>query len=101
MLTADQRQKILDGEPPTLQLKDIGMRGRGGLYLHGHQCVRLIRRKSRVLVKDADAFVEALSLASSCVGRTLQGHLLIIDAPLCSKAKRFLEDRGIVVERLD
>ena len=101
MLTAEQRQNILDGETPNLLLKEIGLRGRGGLYLYDHHCVRLIRRKSRVLTKDAKAFVETLSVASSHLGRTLQGHLVVVDAPLCSKARRFLEDRGIVVERVE
>ena len=101
MITTEQRQIILDGEHPNLELKDIGLKGRGGLYVYGDNCVRLIKRKSRVLRKDAEAFVDVLSVASSHVGRTLQGHLLIADAPLCSKAKRFLEDRGILVDRVE
>lgn len=78
----------------------LGLRGRGVVYLGEGHMIQLINRSSRVLRKDAERFFTILEAASSNKDETLQGSLLVQSAPICSKAKAWLEDRGVFVEAI-
>ena len=101
MLTRDEKEAILKGEAAATSLKQLGLRGRGEVFLSNTTCARLIDRSSRVLRKDAEAFVALLETASAHTGRDLVGHLLIRRAPLCSKARNWLTARGVMVECIE
>ena len=62
MLTQTEKDNILAGKAAGTTLKELGLRGRGEVFLSKTNCVRLIDRASRVLRKDAEAFVETLKL---------------------------------------
>ena len=90
-------EKVLAGSHPSTALKDLGLRGRGVVYIANDELVQLIDRSSRVLRKDAERFCLILATASEKSGQVLRGHLLVRRAPICSKARAWLEDQGIVV----
>ena len=100
MISNTQRQAIVDGTMAGTPMKDLGLRGRGEVHLTDSACVRLITRSSRFLRKDAEAFMAVLDAASSHSDRKLNGHVLIEKAPVCSKARRWLEEQGVTVETL-
>ena len=74
MLTRDEKEAILKGEAAATSLKQLGLRGRGEVFLSNTTCARLIDRSSRVLRKDAEAFVALLETASAHTGRDLVGQ---------------------------
>ena len=92
------RARILAGSATPTPIKDLGLRGRGVVYLEEDRLIQLIRRSSRVLRKDAERFFSILESASAMGDRALQGTLLVEKAPICSKARAWLEERGVVVE---
>ena len=63
-------------------------------------CGVLVDRKSRYLRKDALAFLEIKEAVEHSLGATHNGLVLLRRAPLCSKAKKMLEESGVVVEIL-
>ena len=101
MLTQTEKDNILTGKAAGTTLKELGLRGRGEIFLSNSSCIRLIDRTSRVLRKDAEAFVETLKTANGYTGRELTGYLLIRRAPLCSKARDWLEAQDVIVECID
>jgi len=58
-----------------------------------------VDRKSRFLRKDALRAVDTLAAAAEHVGRPLQGFVLVRTAPVCSKARAWLEEQGVTVEQ--
>ena len=93
-------QAIRSGTLPSIAVKELGGRGRKVVYVAQQQMGSLIDRKSRVLRKDAEAFVGDLTLARAHFGEPLQGVLVVQQAPLCSQARAWLEDQGVIVVHL-
>ena len=101
MLTPEYRASVLDGTATGTPLKTLGLRGRGEVFIGEGQCVRLIDRASRFLRKDAEGFMTVLSAASEAAGTPLAGHVLIRRAPVCSKARRWLNEQGVSIEAIE
>ena len=59
--------------------------------------VVFLERKSRFLQKDAEALEEIVAVLESALGHAFAKKVLLIKAPLCSKAKEFLQKRGFRV----
>ena len=100
MLTSDQRHLILTGKAKATPLKQLGLRSRGEVFILDSSCVRLIDRSSRFLRKDAESFLNILSVASASVGRNLVGHIMVRRAPICSKARQWLDTQGVTIESI-
>ena len=101
MLTDESKDLILSGYAQGTPIKRFGLKGRGEVFIVDESCVRLIDRASRFLRKDAEAFVRVLGAVSAAEGRPLRGHLLIRRAPVCSKARLWLNEQGIHLDRFD
>ena len=100
MLPSSLRQRVLAGEIESIPVSDLGMRGRGVVYLTELWCVSLIDRKSRFLRKDAHKFIDLLAAVRSRHGEAVQGHVLVRTAPVCSQARAWLAEQGVDVEQL-
>ena len=100
MFSQAHRKAIVDGSAKATPLKTLGLKGRGEVYIDGSSCVRFITRSSRFLRKDAEGLMAVLEAASSHSDRKLSGHVLIEKAPVCSKARHWLEEQGVTVETL-
>ena len=94
------KQQVIDGSHQGTPLKDLGLRGRGVVHVHESDLIQMIDRSSRVLRKDAERFLEVLNTAQDVEGRKLKGHLLVRRAPICSKARAWLEERDVRVEQV-
>lgn len=57
-----------------------------------------VKQKSRVLVKDVAKFDDILAKMVAYVGMEFTQKSIVIEAPLCSKAKKALELQGWNVE---
>ena len=75
-----------------LDLKDIGLRKKMGIYFNEHSLLFVISQKSRVLLKDAARFQEIFEKVKAFVGTSFKNRIIIIDSPLCSKAEKELEN---------
>ena len=100
MISTEQRNDIVEGRCDGVALEELGLRGRGEVFLLDSTCVRLISRSSRFLRKDAEAFMAVLDAASGHVSKPLHGHVIIQRAPVCSQARKWLEEQGVGVETL-
>ncbi|MBD3795398.1 MAG: hypothetical protein IE878_00900 [Epsilonproteobacteria bacterium] len=56
-----------------------------------------VKRKMRVLRKDTHDFIELHTQMELLNDSKIKYKYLLIEAPLCSKAKKFLEENGWVV----
>jgi hypothetical protein len=92
---------IESGTALPLLPRDIGLTGRAPVYVIQDRCVSIIDRKSRYLRKDADRFLTLLARVQEHQNRSLSGWVGIRTAPVCSKAKRFLEENQVQVHLLD
>ena len=101
MLTDESKDQILSGVATGTPLKRFGLRGRGEVFIIDETCVRLIDRASRFLRRDAEAYIAVLEAVSTTLKRPLKGHLLIRRAPICSKARVWLNDQGVGVEHVE
>ena len=101
MLTSANKEEILSGKAIATPIKSLGLKGRGVVFINDSDCVRLIDRASRFLRKDAEAFVAILAAASSSTKQTLNGYILVRRAPVCSKAKAWLNERGVTIEVIE
>ena len=101
MLTPKQRASVLTGQATGMSMKALGLRGRGEVFIFDTHCVRLIDRSSRFLRKDAETFVTVLRAASSHQGTILKGHIIVRRAPICTKARAWLDTQGITMESID
>ena len=100
MITKNIRESIVEGIQEATSLKSLGLRGRGDVFLVGPVCVRYITRTSRFLRKDAEAFARIVEAASSVKKRQFRGHIIVEKAPVCSKARLWLEERRMTLETL-
>ena len=80
-------------------LKTIGSRKRIEVY-HGvdlqnrYTLVFIVKKKSRVLQKEAREWMEIVSKIENHYGYRIMQNILVIGAPLCSKARNLLEREG-------
>jgi len=80
--------------------KEIGSRKKVGLYigvdLKGYyNLVMQIEKRSRILQKEAGEFMVLHEKLEHYIdAKITKKHLLIMKAPLCSKAKALLEENG-------
>ena len=95
------REELLSGTTPPTPVSDFGLRGRRSVVVSKGYCGVLIDRKSRYLRKDALSFLEIKEAVDNSLGATHDGLVLLRRAPLCSKAKKLLEDSGVIVEILN
>ena len=66
-----------------------------GIDLKGYyHLIFFISKRSRILTKEAKELLELKERVAKMVGSTLPHCHLFIDAPLCSKAKAYLEQEG-------
>jgi hypothetical protein len=98
-LTAFQN-RVLEGDITPTPVKVFGLSGRGVLYVDEGRCASVIHRKSRFLRKDAERFVSSLEAVSEHRRETLQGEVLIGQAPVCSQARAWIEEQGVTVTML-
>jgi hypothetical protein len=91
---------VLAGTAAPTPVAELGLRGRGVVYIADGQMIQLIHRSSRVLRKDAERFWVILESAASKEAVSLQGVVLVKKAPICSKARAWLENRGVLVESI-
>jgi hypothetical protein len=94
------RERVLRNQAEGTPVKDLGLSGRGVVYIEGNELIQLISRSSRVLRKDADRFLAIYEAASAREDSTLQGTLLVEKAPICSKARAWLEQQGFLVLKM-
>ncbi len=79
--------------------KELGSRKRVEIYLgvalDDYYCtIMVLKKKSRVLRKEAEELEKLHNLLCEKVGAAIKRKYLLIDAPLCSKAAALLEERG-------
>ena len=79
--------------------KELGSRKRITLYigvnLVGYYCsVMVLSKKSRVLRKEAEVLAQLQIKMEEWKGTTIPKKYIEVDAPLCSKAKAWLEQEG-------
>ena len=79
--------------------KELGSRKKVSLYvgidLKGYYALVVqVEKKSRVLRKEADEFFDLHEKLESYIDSKVTKKYIIINAPLCSKAKAILEDKG-------
>jgi len=59
-----------------------------------------VDRKSRFLRKDAQRFYDTLEVVRRQRGEAICGHVMVRTAPVCSKARAWLAERDVSLERL-
>jgi len=99
-MSRDFKEDVLSGVVDPIAVSSLGLKGRSKVYVTSTHCGVVIERESRFLRKDAESFVSALEAARLSSGRMLSGMILIRRAPVCSQAKRWLEDQDIEVSIL-
>jgi len=100
MLPSPLRARLLAGELTATPVADFGLRGRSSIYVSEGWCVSLIDRKSRFLRKDAQRFFDTLEAVRGQRGDGVCGHVMVRTAPVCSKARAWLAERDVSLERL-
>ncbi len=90
-------KKVLFKELQKIQKENFGIKKRIDIYegvdtKNFYILVVVLKRKSRVLVKDAMQLEEIVQTLSK--ERTFKKKFLLVGAPLCSKAKTYLESVG-------
>ena len=97
------RQKgLIFKELEEVDLKRLGIRKRLQAYLgvdlsNRYHLLFLIRRKSRFLRKDATDLVLLVEQLERAFSHKVAKKSLFLEAPLCSKAKELLLERGFRV----
>lgn len=79
--------------------KELGSRKKVKLYLGVdlkayYALIMVVEKKSRVLQKEATELMALHEKAESYIGSKIKKKYMIINAPLCSKAKALLEVNG-------
>ncbi|WP_457606865.1 hypothetical protein [Nitratifractor sp.] len=85
--------------------RELGSRKRVEIYrgvrMDDYYCMILVlKKKSRVLRKEAEELFELHTRLSERIGATIRYRYLLLDAPICSKAAALLEERGWRIFRL-
>jgi len=87
--------KTLEEVPP----KALGIRNRIRLFAATdrqgyYTAVFVVAKKSRILMKDVETFDTILRKFEHYAGHAFRHKVLILDAPLCSKAEAAFKERG-------
>ncbi len=99
ILTPLQRKGYIFKRFEPFPLKLVGSKKRISVF-HGidmqnrYFLVFAVKRRSRVLSKDAKEWMELGSLIQSHLGYPVLVNIAFVDAPVCSKAKELLESEG-------
>ncbi len=100
-MNPEETLKIIEkGTADNISVKELGASGRASLFHAPPNFVQIIDRTSRFLRKDADRFQKYLALARAKFGQQTKGVVVIKGAPVCSKARVYLEDSGVQVLQL-
>jgi hypothetical protein len=91
--------KIICRRLEALQPKELGSRKRLELYrgvdTDDYYCLMMIvRKKSRILRKEAKEFEELHRRLEQKMGARIKRLYLLYDAPICSKAAAWLREKG-------
>jgi len=78
----------------------FGLTGRTDLEKTGknHYSI-IIQRKSRILLKDGEKVLEKIKLINELIPSAKID--LMTNAPICSKARKFLNENGIEIVHID
>ncbi len=69
-----------------------------GVDVKSYYCLVLkLAKKSRVVKKEASEIVAIATKVEELHGAKIKKKYIIIEAPLCSKAKKLLEENGFIV----
>jgi len=99
-----QRQGILFRSLEPVPPKLLGSRKRVAIYLgvdteQFYVMVIVISKKSRILKQEADTIMALHPRLESRVGSKIGKKYLLVNAPLCSKARVWMEERGWRVDQ--
>ena len=88
-----------------VDLRKLGTRKRVLYYLgvdmQGYYtAILVVHKKSRILRKEAETFLELHHRLEEEMQSKIKKKYLLLEAPICSKAKLFLEESGWCVEVL-
>ncbi len=88
-----------------VDLKALGTRKKILYYLGVdmqayYTTILVVRKKSRILRKEAETFLMLHDRLEAQMGSKIKKKYLLFEAPICSKAKLFLEEKGWYVEAL-
>ena len=94
-----QKKNIIFKSLKEISPKELGSRKKVSLYvgidLKGYYAlVMQVEKKSRVLRKEAAEFLALHEKLEAYMDSKVSKKYIIIKAPLCSKAKAMLEDKG-------
>ena len=94
-----QRKDIIFKSLREITPKDLGSRKKLQLYvgvnLKGYYALVIsIEKKSRVLRKEVEEFLTLHQKAESFIDSKITKKYILIKAPLCSHAKKMLEENG-------
>jgi hypothetical protein len=86
--------------------RDLGSRKRISLYVgvdlkHYYCSVMVLRKKSRVLRKEAEELMALHARLMAYADTAITKRYIWVDAPLCSKAKAMMEQEGWVFLQRD
>ena len=82
-----------------VDLKAVGIKRRLEMYAavdekQWHTLILRVQRASRILQKDAQGYDATVKALSEARGHNFGKKLLLLDAPICSKAKTLLQQSG-------
>lgn len=80
-----------------LDPKEIKIRKKLEIYYNADSLLLFIKQKSRVLQKDIAVFEDIVKKIEEYLKKSLQVKQIVIDAPLCSKAKIKFEAFGWII----
>lgn len=97
-----RKKGLLFKELAPLDLTQFGIKKRVRLFegvdlKNRYTLLAVIDRKSRFLQKDGRDLIEIAQKVEQGVGHAFAKKVLFIKAPLCSKAKELLQERGFNV----
>ena len=94
-----QNKQIIFKSLKSVTPKELGSRKKIELYLgvdlkEYYAVVMVVEKKSRVLRKEAGELMELHEKLEKYINSSIKKKYMVIDAPLCSKAKALLEEHG-------
>jgi len=97
-----KNKKLLFSELRSINLKDFGIKKRYKIYegvdiKNRYVLIIIIDRKSRFLSRDAESILGTVEIIKEKKDHGYKLIYTLISSPICSKAKKILEDRGYKV----
>lgn len=94
-----QQKNIIFKSFKEISLKELGSRKKINIYVgvdlkRYYADVMQLQKKSRVLRKEAEEIMILHEKLEKYIDSTIKKKYIIIKAPLCSKAKKLLEENG-------